>query len=175
MSDGGLSSLAARLRAAAAHAGVVARGTEILAARMQVGLPAGTPCMGLDEAVQHHAKQAQVLADAHAFVLRCAAQPALLETLAALERGETVTLESAAGRRPVRAAAGAPSHATVQPPKPWSRVLDSMRPGHRKSSGPAAHASALSPASAEDHRSSPRCRDSHPSSRETVPSVTKVA
>ena len=174
MSAGGLSSLAARLHAAAAHAGVVARGTEILAARMQVGLPAGTPCLGLDAAVQHHAEQAQVLADAHAFVLRCAAQPALLETLAALERGEAVTLD-AAGRRPARAAAGAPPHATVQPSKSWSRVLDSVRPGHRKSSGPAAHASALSPASAEDHRSGPRCRDSHPSSRETIPSVTRVA
>lgn len=175
MSDDGLSSLAARLHAAASHAGVVARGTEILAARMQVGLPASMACAGLDEAVQHHAEQAQVLADAHAFVLRCAAQPALLQLLGALERGEAVPLEDDAGRRPARATAGAPSHATVQPPKLWSRALDSVRPGHRKSSGPAAHASALSPASAEEHRSGPRCRDSHPSSRETVPSVTRVA
>ncbi len=175
MSNGGLSSLAARLHAAASHAGVVARGTEILAARMQVGLPTGTPCAGLDEAVQHHAEQAQVLADAHAFVLRCAAQPALLPLLAALERGEAVIAEAGTGRRPARAAAGAPLYATVQPPKPWSRVLDSVRPGHRKSSGPAAHASVLSPASAEEHRSGPRCRDSHPSSRDDLPSVTRVA
>ncbi|ACL60618.1 hypothetical protein Mnod_5789 [Methylobacterium nodulans ORS 2060] len=179
-----LADLVARLHRAAQHAGCVARGTEILAALMQRGLPLQEPCQGMAQAVQRHEEQAQVLADACAFVVRCAAQPDFLTMLTALERGEEViaadthdasVLPVAISYQPARAVVVGDLHHATSPARVfWSRVFDFVLPGHRKSSGPAHHV--VPPdTSGTDHRSDPRCRDSHPSSRENVPSVTRVA
>ncbi len=180
-----LDTLVARLHAAASHAGQVARGTEILAARLQVSLPPNQSCHGIDDAVQHHQELAQVLADALAVIVRCAAQPDFLDILAALERGDQVFVEAdasdasapyiAVDLRPARAVVvGDPAHATCPAATPWSRVLDLVRSGHRKSSGPAHHV--VPPdTQGNDHRSDPRCRDSHPSSREDLPRPRRIA
>lgn len=145
--------LAARLTQGAQSAGRVARNAEILAARLSVALPAGDSFKGLTYAVNEHAEHAQLLADAHAFVVRCAAQPKMPQILAALERGEDVVivpahdasvLFSAADNRPARAGVvGSDVNPTLSPRKLLSGVIHLLT-GHRKSSSPA-HQSAPVP------------------------------
>lgn len=147
--------LAARLRRGAQDARRIADNAEILSRRLQRDFP--HPSAGLAYAVNEHAELSDTLADAHAFVVRCAAQPKLPEILAALERGEDVAfvrahdasvLFSAADNRPARAGVvGDDVNPTSGLPKLVSGFLRLVIPGHRKSSSPA-HQSA--PASLRD-------------------------
>ena len=144
-----LATLALRTRAATSHAGIVARGTELLSACLQRELPLDQPAEGVTQAVQQHEEQAAVLGELHGLVVRLAAYPEILDVLAALERGATVIigpdvqdapapLIATAVTAPARAVVvGDLHHATPQPARPWSRVLDVIRGGHRKSSSPA--------------------------------------
>jgi hypothetical protein len=164
-----LATLALRTRAATSHAGIVARGTELLSACLQRELPQDQPAEGVTQAVQQHEEQAAVLGELHGLVVRLAAYPEILDVLAALEHGATVIigpdvqdapapLIATAVTAPARAVVvGDPHHATAQPARPWSRVLDVIRGGHRKSSSPAHHFAPLV-SSQDEHESFPQCR-----------------
>lgn len=159
----GLLHLARRLERGARDAGRIAGNAEILAARLSVALPSGDSFKGLTYAVNEHAEHAQLLADAHAVVVRLSANPEILDVLAALERGATVivsadaddapSLSRAAGDRSARTdAVGGEHYPTSLPHKLWSGIIDFVSAGHRKSSSPAhqcAPASLRSPSTTE--------------------------
>lgn len=159
--------LAARLRQGARDAGRIAGNVEVLAARLSVGLPEGQSFKGVTYAANEHAEHAQLLADAHAVVVRLSANPEIMDVLAALERGATVivsadaddapSLSLAAGTRSCKTGAvGGEHNPTFQPRKLWSGFLDIVSAGHRKSSSPA-HQSAPASVSEYHHGSPIRC------------------
>lgn len=147
-----LGSLAGRLERGARDAGRVARNLDILAARLSapVGLCESYSHQGLTYAVNEHAEHAQLLADAHAVVVRLSAYPEIFEVLAALEAGAEVIvsadaddappLSHAAGNRSAGTDAVSGEHyPTSLPHKLWSGIIDFISAGHRKSSSPAHH------------------------------------
>ena len=153
----GLLHLARRLERGYRDARRIYTNAEILSHRLQRDMP--KPSAGLAYAVNEHAELSEVLGEAHAFVVRCAAQPKLPEILAALERGEQVftvrahdpsVLFATADNRPCQAGVvGSDVNPTSGLPKLLSGVVK-LFAGHRKPSTPA-HLSAPS-AAMTNHR-----------------------
>ncbi len=158
-SAAGLLHLARRLERAASDAGRVARGAEILAARLSIELPQGDSYEGLTGSVNDHSEHAQLLADAHAVVVRLSAYPEILDVLLALEQGAEVIVRTDEGhaspsnvsgfRSCKTGAVGGEHNPTPRLPKLWSGIIETIA-GHRKSSTPA-HLSAPS-AAMTNHR-----------------------
>lgn len=156
-----LGALARRLERGARDAGRVAGNLDILAARLSVpvGLCESYSHQGLTYAVNEHAEHAQLLADAHAVVVRMAAFPEILDVLSALEKGAEVIVRTdvghaspsnVSGDRSARTdAVGGEHYPTSRPRKLWSGLIETIA-GHRKSSTPA-HLSAPS-AAMTNHR-----------------------
>ncbi len=143
-----LGALAGRLERGYRDARRIYNNAEILSRRLQRDMP--KPSAGLAYAVNEHAELSEVLDEARAFVVRCAAQPKLPEILAALERGEQVftvrahdpsVLYATADNRPCQAGVvGSDVNPTSGLPKLLSGLLRLIFAGHRKSSSPAHHA-----------------------------------
>ncbi|SFF77202.1 hypothetical protein SAMN04487844_14737 [Methylobacterium sp. yr596] len=143
----GLLHLARRLERAASDAGRVARGTEILAARLSIELPQADSYEGLSGSINDHSEHAQLLADAHAVVVRLSAYPEILDVLSSLEQGAEVIVRTdeshaspsnVSGSRSCKTGAvGGEQNPTLRPRKLWSGIIDFISAGHRKSSSPA--------------------------------------
>lgn len=161
-----LGSLARRLERGARDAGRVAQGAEILAVRLSIELPQGDSYEGLTGSVNDHSEHAQLLADAHAVVVRMAAFPEILDVLSALEKGAEVIVRTdeshaspslAGGFRSCKTGAvGGEHNPTPRLSKLWSGIINFVSAGHRKSSSPA-HQSAPAVVSKEHHGSDVRC------------------
>lgn len=162
----GLLHLARRLERAASDAGRVARGTEILAARLSIELPQADSYEGLSGSINDHSEHAQLLADAHAVVVRLSAYPEILDVLSSLEQGAEVIVRTdeshaspsnVSGFRSCKTeAVGGEHYPTSLPHKLWSDIIDFISAGHRKSSSPA-HQCAPAVVTKGHHRSDVRC------------------